>query len=196
VELQELESAALTGRAEVRQSLLAKQMAGQQVDLARTNRLPVIGARMAFEADRGTFATQVGANWMFAASLKWNLFDGNQTHEKIREATAQMQGAEADRRRAEQGVKLEVRAAHAALREAESRLPSADATVRMAEESLRITRNRYEAGLATLSDLLRVETAAQEARFRRLAAIHDQRLAAVLLEQALGRLNGDSDVLN
>nr|MCU0248310.1 TolC family protein [Bryobacter sp.] len=88
-ELKELESTALAGRSEIRQSLIAKEMAGQHVELARANRLPVIGARMAFEADRGTFATQVGANWMFAASLKWNLFDGNQTSEKVREATAQ-----------------------------------------------------------------------------------------------------------
>jgi len=35
-----------------------------------------------------------------------------------------------------------------------------------------------------------------EARTRYLAAIHDQRIAAVMLELAAGRLNADSEALN
>ena len=52
---------------------------------------------------------------------------------------------------------------------------SGAAAVAQAEESLRITKNRYDSGLTTVTDLLRNETALLEARTRRLAAIHDQR---------------------
>ena len=64
-----------------------------------------------------------------------------------------------------------------------------------ADESLRIIRNRYSNGLATVTDLLRSETALVEAKTRRLAALYDLRIAAVQLDAASGSLNGDSDVL-
>jgi outer membrane protein TolC len=65
-----------------------------------------------------------------------------------------------------------------------------------AEESLRITQNRYESGLSNVTDLLRNETALLESRTRYLAAVHDQRIAATMLELAAGRLSADSEVLN
>ena len=65
-----------------------------------------------------------------------------------------------------------------------------------AEESLRITQNRYEAGMSNVTDLLRTETAVLEARTRRLSAIHDQRIAAAMLELAEGTLTVDSEILN
>ncbi len=58
-----------------------------------------------------------------------------------------------------------------------------------AEESLRITQNRYEAGINNVTDLLRTETAVLDAQDQRyLAAIHDQRIAAAMLEMAAGTL--------
>jgi outer membrane protein TolC len=88
---------------------------------------------------------------------------------------------------------LQVRQAHAGLKAAEERIEVASAAVTMAEESLRITKNRYEAGLATVSDLLRNETALLETQTRRLAAVYDQRVAAAMLELAAGTLSVDSE---
>ena len=65
-----------------------------------------------------------------------------------------------------------------------------------AEESLRITQNRYESGMSNVTDLLRNETALLESRTRYLAAVHDQRIAATMLDLAAGRLSADSEVLN
>jgi outer membrane protein TolC len=72
----------------------------------------------------------------------------------------------------------------------------AKAAVAEAEESLRITQNRYESGMSNVTDLLRNETALLESRTRYLAAVHDQRIAATMLELAAGRLSADSEVLN
>ena len=46
------------------------------------------------------------------------------------------------------------------------------------------------------TDLLRTETALLETRTRYLAAVHDQRIAAAMLEFAAGTLSPDSKVLN
>ena len=94
-----------------------------------------------------------------------------------------------------QRVRLEVFRAWADSRAAEERIAVAAAAVAQAEESLRIIKNRYDSGLATVTDLLRNETALLEARTRRLAAIHDQRVAAAQLELAAGTLSADSEVL-
>jgi outer membrane protein TolC len=91
---------------------------------------------------------------------------------------------------------LEVRRAWADLRAAEQRIEVAKAAVAEADESLRITRNRYQAGMSSVTDLLRNESAVLESRTRYMAAVHDQHMAATMLEMAAGRLSPDSEVLN
>jgi outer membrane protein TolC len=48
----------------------------------------------------------------------------------------------------------------------------------------------------TVTDLLRTETAVLDTKTRYLAAIHDQRVAATMLEMSAGTLNANSEVLN
>jgi outer membrane protein TolC len=50
--------------------------------------------------------------------------------------------------------------------------------------------------MTNVTDLLRNETAVLESQTRYLAAVHDQRIAATMLELATGRLSPDSEVLN
>ena len=107
-----------------------------------------------------------------------------------------LERAHADEQRMDSAVRLEVRRAWADLRAAGQRIEVAKAAVAEAEESLRITQNRYEAGMSNVTDLLRNETAVLESRTRYLAAVHDQRIAATMLELAAGRLSPDSEVLN
>ena len=104
--------------------------------------------------------------------------------------------SEAEQEHADSAIRLQVRRAYAELRAAEQRIEVTKASVAEAEESLRITQNRYETGLSNVTDLLRTETAVLEARTRRLAAIHDQRIAAAMLELAAGTLTESSEVLN
>jgi outer membrane protein TolC len=138
---------------------------------------------------------QGGANWFVGATLRWNLFNGFGDKARIQEAGHALRSAEAQKQQAEAGIRLHVRRAYADVRAAQERIGVTNAAVAEAEESLRITKNRYESGLSTVTDLLRNETALLEARMRRLAAIHDQRVAAVFLEQAAGTLSENSQVL-
>lgn len=189
------EKNAIAERPEMKQVRLATQLAETQVTAARTALLPQFGVRSAFEADRQQFVNKGGANWLVAANLRWNLFDGNANRAKVQEAAHAVKSAQAQERQVRQGVALEVRRAEADLRAARERIAVAQAAIAMAEESLRITRNRFEAGLSNVTELLRTETALLESNMRRLSATHDQRLAAVLLELVSGALGRDSEVL-
>jgi outer membrane protein TolC len=103
--------------------------------------------------------------------------------------------ARAEQKRVASAARLEVRRAYAEWKGAEERIAVASAAVAQAEESLRITRNRYDAGLTTITELLRNETATLETKTNHLDAIYEQRLAATALELAAGTLSGDSDAL-
>jgi outer membrane protein TolC len=182
-------------RPELLSARLGKDLGVAQEGAAKAQYWPVFGVHGVFEADRQNFASKGGANWIFVASARWTLFDGNRTRASVAEARHLQAAAAAGERQMSAAVRLEVRRAEANLDASRERVATTRDTVAQAEESLRIIRNRYSNGLATVTDLLRSETALLEAKTRRLAALYDQRTAAVQLEAATGALNGDSDVL-
>lgn len=182
-------------RPEIEMARLGQEAASAQAAAAKAGYWPQFFLRGSFEADRQNFATKGGANWMFAAGLKWTLFDGNRTRNAVAEAQSMSNAAAAGQRQVQSAVQLEVRRAQAEFDSATERIQVTDATIAQAEESLRILRNRYSNGLATVTDLLRAQTALLDAKMRRLGSIYEQRLAAVAVEQAEGILNGDSNVL-
>jgi outer membrane protein TolC len=187
--------AAAQSRPELKQSELAVRIAEQQRSVAKASLLPQFALRGAFEANRQDFIRKGGANWLVAASLRWNIFDGYANRAQVAEANAERLAATGRQREVERHVQLEVLKAWADVRAAEERVMVSAAAVAQAEESLRIVKNRYDNGLNTVTDLLRSETALLEVRTRRLTAIHDHRVAAANLELAAGTLNIGSEIL-
>jgi outer membrane protein TolC len=196
LELAPLERDASSERPESRASHLEADLAKTRVDSARSALLPQVMLHAAFEADRQQFINKGGANWLASIGMRWNVFNGNGDKAKIEESRHWMERAHADEQRVDSALRLEVRRAWADLRAAEQRIEVAKAAVAEAEESLRITQNRFEAGMSNVTDLLRNETAVLESHTRYLAAVHDQRIAATMLELAAGRLSPNSEVLN
>jgi outer membrane protein len=193
---EQYEASGLASRPEARQLQLAARLAETKQADARSQYLPEVGLHAVFEADRQRVYDRGGANWLASVELRWNLFNGFGDKSRIAESTFALRRATADQERAASAIRLQVRRNLADLRAAQQRIEVAGAAVAEAEESLRITQNRYDAGISTVTDLLRTESAVLEARTRRLAAIHDQRIAAAMLEMAAGTLNPDSEVLN
>jgi outer membrane protein TolC len=196
VVLADYEKNALSERPEARQVKLATSAAENQAATARSGLLPQVGVHAAFEADRQRFYDRGGANWLVLIGVRWNLFNGFSDKARIEESRFALTRSEAEQERAGSAIRLQVRRAYADLGAADQRIEVAKASVAEAEESLRITQNRYEAGMSNVTDLLRTETAVLDARTRHLAAIHDQRVAAAMLELAAGTLSADSEVLN
>jgi len=195
ISAEEYETRALVERPEARQAELATELADRGSRTTRAAYWPRVSVQGAFEADRQEFIKTGGANWFVGATMSWNLFSGFASQARVEEASQALRSARAEARRAQAGIRLEVRQSWAAVESARDRIDVAEVAVAQAEESLRITQNRYGAGLNTVTDLLRTETALMEARTRRLAAIYDLRVAATRLELAAGTLSADSEVL-
>jgi outer membrane protein TolC len=192
---EDYEQRAVKERSETRQAELGVQLATTQSSMARTAYLPQISLRGVLEADRGRFVTEAGGNWFAAVTLRWNLFNGYADRSKIQESQFALATSKSQQRQVQNGVQLQVRQAHAQFTAASERIQVAQAAIAQADESVRIIRNRYESGLSTVTDLLRNQVAALEARLRRLMAVHDQRVAAAMLEFAAGTLTSESEVL-
>ena len=185
----------VASRPDLRSAELQRQASETQVTVARAALYPQISLNAAFEADRGRFVTQAGVNWFAGATLRWSLFNGGADRRRIDEASHLTAAARAGERQVSQAAQLELRQAEASLAAASERIGVSEAAVRHASEGLRIVKNRFGAGLTTVHELLRTETALVEAETRRLRARYDQRIAAVMVELAAGTLTGDSDVL-
>jgi outer membrane protein TolC len=184
-----------SSRPDLRHPGLQRQVAETQGAAAKAALYPQIALNGAFEADRGRFVTQGGANWFAGVTMRWSLFNGGADRRRIDEAAHQATAARAEERQVSQSAQLELRQAEASFAAASERIAVAQAAVELARESLRIIKDRFGAGLTTVQELLRNETALVEAEMRRLRALYDQRVAAVMTELAAGTLTGDSDVL-
>jgi outer membrane protein len=194
--LADYEASALSQRPEARQLNLTTKLAENQAAIAHSSRLPQVGIHMAFEADRQRFYDRGGENWLVSIGLRWNLFNGFSDKARNEESKFGLQRSKAEQDLGSSAIRLQVRRAYGDLRAAQQRIEVTQASVAEAKESLRITQNRYESGMNNVTDLLRTETAVLEARSRSLAAIHDQRVAAAMLELAAGTLTANSEILN
>lgn len=188
-------TAVAADRPDLKQAGLMREAAEAQGAAARAALYPQVALRGVFEADRGRFVTQAGANWFAGVTVRWNLFNGGADRRRIDETSHQVAAARAGERQLANAAALQLKQAEAAQTAAAERLAVAESAIASATESLRILKNRFGAGLATVQDLLRNETALLETQTRRLRALHDQRLAAIAVALAAGTLTGDSDVL-
>jgi outer membrane protein TolC len=194
--LDALERDAAANTPEARESRLSVSLEQSKAEAARSAFRPQVNFHAAVEADRQQVFTRGGTNWLASIGVRWNLFHGFGDRARVAESAHSVERAGLEQQRIDSAVRLQVRRAYADLRASQQRIEVSRAAVAEAEESLRITQNRYEAGMTNVTDLLLNETAVLESRTRYLAAVHDQRLAATLLELAAGRLTADSEVLN
>jgi outer membrane protein TolC len=107
---------------------------------------------------------------MAGVEIRWNLFNGLADRARLAAAQASMAQADAERERIENSVRLEVRSALARLTSATSREETGRSAVAQAQEAQRIIRDRYEAGMAGVTDLLRAANALLDAELQQRAA--------------------------
>ena len=128
------------------------------------------------------------SSWVIGAEVRVNVFRGFADTARTTEAHHAQVRATAERERVERRIEVDVRGALAQLAAARAREEAGRAALMQARESQRIIRDRYEGGLATVTDVLRAAEAALEAESRATTAETDVILQTVALDRALGRL--------
>jgi len=152
---------------------------------------PRISAYGNWETDRPTFAGSGGNNWVAGAQLSIDIFPMSKRAQLAREAAAK-QRIDAQMLAYQQRVRLEVSQAHIQQQTALLTLDTAHAAMDQSAESLRILRNRYGAGLATITDLLRAEDAERQSQSNYWRAVYGNTVAYAQLLFATGTLTPDA----
>ena len=192
--LQQAEEQALQHRTDMQASnyALASQTFG--VRGAKAAFGPSIHVFGDYEADKPSLVSGGNTNWMIGAEFRMNLFDRTQAAE-LAAANAQKSIALDQQRSLHTAVLLEVRQAYFSAMAAEKMLAVAQSAIAQAQESLRITQNRYDAGLTTITELLRAEDAARLSRTNYWQAVAHSLTAQTELELATGTLSTQSPVV-
>ncbi len=186
---------ALANRPEILKLKSAVEIARNQVREAKGEYLPGIGFFSTLEYNQGTVSDSSGGNYMLGVQVKLNLFDGFYKGSKVGEAKAHLMEMENQMKNLSNMVSLQVKDAFLKMRTAEQQYKVASLAVDQADEGLRIMKNRYDSGLATLTDLLNAETALTGARTNLSMAQYNYNLAYARLELAAGTLNENSRLL-
>jgi outer membrane protein TolC len=140
-----------------------------------------------YEWNGHTFGDRAGS-WMIAGQARINLFAGGGDLARLHAANEAAVRAAAERQSAEAGLRLEIRTATAQLEAAQARNGVARSAVLQARESQRIIRDRYEAGLAAVNDVLRAANALLDAETQRISATVDVIVARAALDRAVGKV--------
>ena len=186
----------LAARPDLRAAGLGVERATNGSRMARAEFLPKLNAFGSWEEDNEAFLTRGGNNWTAGVSLNFNILDGGANRARLLAANYRKTQAQAEAAQMAANVRLQVREAYLNLTTAQQRVDVARQAQSEAEESLRIVQNRYEEGLATITDLLRVETARTDARKNYLNALADHRLGYAALELATGELAENSPAVS
>ena len=180
-----IERTASTSRPELLQARLRERLAAADVTIARSGFFPHVSAQGAVEANGHAFADRA-SSWTAAIQVRWNVFSGGADAARAATAAAAATRAAAERERAEQAVRLEIRQAVSEHASALARRAAARAMVDQAGESRRIIRERYDAGLASASDLTRANELVLRAEAIHIAALVDLHVSAAAIDRAAG----------
>jgi outer membrane protein TolC len=178
---------ATTSHPRRREADLHIQLADNARRAARAALLPTVGLQGGWEFNGATLGEQQ-SSWVVGAEVRINLFRGFADTARITEASHAHVRTAAERERVERRIEVDVRAALAQLAAARAREEAGRAAAAQARESQRIVRDRYESGLATVTDVLRAAEATLDAESRATSAEMDVILQTVALDRALGRL--------
>lgn len=169
----------------------AQQAQTEAVSAARADFGPKISAYGNMEEDRGSLTSSGGTNWMAGVQISLDILPLGKRAQLARERAAQ-QRIEAQQRLADEQIRLQVSQAHIERQTAALQLETAQAAIAQAAESLRIMKNRYNAGLATITDLLRAEDAARESQTNYWHAVYGNATAYAELLYATGTLTPEA----
>ena len=189
------DSGDFTGRPELAAARERERAAQTEVRGARSGYQPRVSAFGSLDHDSGWVTGGDGNSYTAGVILQWDLWDGFLTRGKIREATVNLESAREEQRKLRLALDLEMEKARLDLRVATERLAVTERSVEQAAESAKLTRERFEQGLALSTQLIDAETALLGARVRRAEAEADQRIAIAALRKALGLPQLDSGPL-
>ncbi len=191
-DVSQLEKTALEKRPDLKRSEWERTAQDKSVSMAKAAFGPRVNAFGSWEEDSHSVGWTGANNWVAGAELQFDLFAGGSKRAALAREKAMQERAVAGYAGFQDAVRLEVRSAYYQFDAAQQQVKVARGTIGQADESLRINQNRYEGGLSTVSDILRVEEAEHRAKADYWQAVYRMNSSYAGVELATGTLTLDS----
>ena len=190
--LADLEGAALAQRPDLKRIRSEEAAQEKSVSVAKSSFGPKLNAFGSWETDTQNVFSNGGNNWVGGLELKLDLFSGGANRATLAQEKALQERVVAGRQTYENQVRLDVRRSFYEFLSACQQVEVARASSAQAKESLRISQNRYDSGLATITDLLQVQQAMTQSQTSYWNASYQCRTSYAALLLATGSLNSHS----
>jgi outer membrane protein TolC len=192
--LEETEARALKQRPDL--LAMASQVEAQQngVKAAKAAYGPRLDVFGSWQADNLSMFSGGSNNWITGAELRIDLFSRDR-EARLSAEKASLSQTQAAKQMAENNIRLDVRKAWLDHDASRQMLDVSRASVQQAEDSLRMVRDRYESGLATITDLLRAEDADRTSRINYWQSVYRYIVSYAAVELAAGELTSQSPVV-
>ena len=191
----ELETLALEKRPDLKRIESERSAQAKSISMAKGTFAPRLNAFGSWETDSPTPGWNGGNNWIAGAELQFDLFNGDSKRANLAMQKAMQEKATAMLDSYRDKIRLQVRKAYYDYSAAQQQAGVARVAVGQAEESLRINQNRYDGGLTTISDLLRVHESTQRAKADYWQAVYRVQTSYAGVELATGTLSASSPVV-
>ncbi|HKD83139.1 MAG TPA: TolC family protein [Terriglobales bacterium] len=191
----ELEQLAIEKRPDLKRMESEHRAQDKNISAAKGAFAPRLNVFGSWETDSPSPGWNGGNNWIAGAELQFDLFDGDSKRSNLAMQKAVQEKGTAMRDAFRDQIRLQVRKAYYDFDTAQQQVRVARSAIAQADESLRINQNRYDGGLTTISDLLRVQEAAQRAKNDYWQAVYRVQTSYAGVELAAGTLNASSPVV-
>jgi outer membrane protein TolC len=169
----------------------ARSAQSEAVGEAKSEFGPRVSTYGNWEEDRGSIISSGGNNWVAGVQISVDILPLGKRAQLARESAAK-QRLDAQLTLSQQEARLQVSRAHIHRQTAALQLDTARAAMDQSTETLRILKNRYGAGLATITDLLRGEDAERQSQSTYWHAVYGNAMAYTELLYAQGTLTPDA----
>jgi outer membrane protein len=187
-ELGDWVGAAMTERPDLRAMTEGAEAAKKAVAVARSAYYPqlVFSGTYAWDRPNLQYEPEFYDHWSVTVAAQMNIFDWGRTRDLVKESRVGYLEVKKGVEMMSDAVRLEVRQAYLAHDEASRAVGIAKEGVSQAREAMRITRESFQNGMSTNSEVLDAESALTAAELGRINAVADLRLAEAKLELATG----------
>lgn len=158
----QLVKAALQHRPDYREAELKSERLRKEIRTSRGQYLPDLNLFGDF-GNSGRDLSSGSSDFAVGASLTFNILDFGRSP-RIEQARAAWEAARAEQQHKADQIRLQVVRSYQAYRAARQQLQVAGGAVQQAQEVLRIVEDRHGAGLTTITEVLRAQTALVRAR--------------------------------
>jgi outer membrane protein TolC len=183
----ELIQRAMARRPDYAQTAAGIEFAERHLSERRSEYFPELNLFGSFAAS-GRNWTSGSTDYAVGAGVTLNLLNPGRSS-RLSQARIQQDLARTERDRVRDQIVIELTRAYHQYRAAVQQLEVAEATLAQAAEAVRIMQDRYEAGLTTITDLLRAETALVRARVNLISATEAQYVGYANILLSTGELN-------